>query len=66
MADTKDGRNKHARNAERRQREWELAEALKRSDETEPPLEVEEEAVDVELDAVDADGSIVESGEATE
>ncbi|WP_458204943.1 hypothetical protein [Haladaptatus sp. NG-SE-30] len=37
MADTKKGRNKRARNEEKRQRERELAEARERADETEPP-----------------------------
>ena len=45
MADTKDGREKQARNAERRQREREIAEARARIDEAEPP-EVEQEIVD--------------------
>jgi len=39
MADTKDGREKQARNADRRQREREVAEARARADEAEPPDE---------------------------
>lgn len=36
MADTKRGREKQARDAENRQREWEIREARGRSDEAEP------------------------------
>lgn len=39
MSHTKAGRTKKAHDAERRQRERELAEALERGDEPEPPLE---------------------------
>ncbi|MFP8955509.1 hypothetical protein ACLI4Y_02185 [Natrialbaceae archaeon A-CW3] len=43
MADTKKGREKQARNAEKRQRERELAEARDRADESEPPGDAEAE-----------------------
>ncbi|WP_254521814.1 hypothetical protein [Natrinema caseinilyticum] len=66
MADTKVSRNKQARNAERRQCERELAEALERRDETEPPLEVEEEAVAVEPAALRAADSGADGEGATE
>ncbi|WP_435157028.1 hypothetical protein [Haladaptatus sp. DFWS20] len=36
MADTKKGRDKQARDAENSQREWEVEQALERSNETEP------------------------------
>ncbi|WP_266080934.1 hypothetical protein [Haladaptatus caseinilyticus] len=36
MADTKKGRNKQARNADNRQREWEMQQARERSEESEP------------------------------
>jgi hypothetical protein len=44
MADDKDGREKQAHDAERRQREWELEEARERADEPEPPRAGEDEA----------------------
>jgi hypothetical protein len=53
MADTKDGREKQARDADRRQREREIAEARARADEVEPPEE-EVEASEAEAAAVDA------------
>jgi hypothetical protein len=40
MGDTKEGREKQARDAEKRQREREIREARERSDEAEPPEEV--------------------------
>jgi len=52
MADTKDGREEQARNADRRQREREIAEARARADEAEPPEAGEAEPV---LDADEAD-----------
>jgi hypothetical protein len=51
MADTRDGREKQARDAERRQREREIAEARARADEAEPPEQEEE----VDEDASEAD-----------
>lgn len=39
MADTKDGREKQARNADRRQRERDIAEEMDRWDDTEPPVD---------------------------
>lgn len=42
MADDKRGRDKQARNAERRQREREIANELERGDELEPPVDAEE------------------------
>lgn len=53
MADTKNGREDQAQNAEKRQRQREIAEALERGDETEPPVE-DRELDDVEkaLDSV--------------
>lgn len=42
MADDKKGRDKKARNAERRQRERDIAEELEREDETEPPVDAAE------------------------
>ncbi|MEF8851931.1 MAG: hypothetical protein V5A44_02710 [Haloarculaceae archaeon] len=47
MADTKDGREKQARNADRRQREREVAEARARADEVEP-AEGEQAVVDAD------------------
>lgn len=44
MADTKRGRDKQARDADNRQREWELEQALDRVDEAEPPLDEQDEA----------------------
>jgi hypothetical protein len=44
MPDTKEGREKQAQNAERRQRERELSEARERADEAEPPKEDDEGA----------------------
>jgi hypothetical protein len=43
MPDTKSGRERKQRNAERRQRERELAEWLERNDEPETPPEEQEE-----------------------
>ena len=40
MPDTKEGREKQARNAEKRQRDRDIREARERSDEAEPPAEV--------------------------
>ncbi|WP_254762421.1 hypothetical protein [Natrinema marinum] len=51
MADTKASRIEKARNAERRQRERELSEALERSDEPEPPRE-DDPAVDRPTDEI--------------
>ena len=42
MADDKNGREKQARDSERRQRKREVAEELKRGDEPEPPVAVED------------------------
>ncbi len=50
MADDKRGREKQARNADRRQRTRELNEALKRGDETEPPID--------EADLIDFDAEL--------
>jgi hypothetical protein len=53
MADDKRGRNKQARNAERRQREREVAAELERGDEAEPPVDAGELAeFEAELEAV--------------
>ncbi|WP_323192100.1 hypothetical protein [Halostella sp. PRR32] len=41
MADNKKGRDKQAHDAERRQRERDIASELERGDETEPPIEAE-------------------------
>ena len=49
MADDKSGRDKQARDAERRQREREIATELERGDETEPPVDAAELA-DVEAE----------------
>ncbi|WP_121821215.1 DUF5789 family protein [Halostella salina] len=49
MADDKSGRDKQARDAERRQRKRDLAIELERSDETEPPVE-ERELGDLEAE----------------
>jgi hypothetical protein len=54
MADTKDGREEQARNADRRQREREIAEARARADEVEPP-EVEPPEGGESEPVVDAD-----------
>lgn len=45
MADDKDGRENQAANAERRQREREIEEAVERADEPEPPIEERDEAL---------------------
>jgi hypothetical protein len=52
MPDTKSGRERKQRNAERRQRERELAEWLERNDEVETPPELPEE-LDVGSDEED-------------
>lgn len=53
MADDKSGRDKQARDAERRQREREIGTELERMGETEPPVEARELAVfEGELEAV--------------
>jgi hypothetical protein len=39
MPDTKEGRERQARRAEQRQREWDIREARERADEPEPPAE---------------------------
>ncbi|WP_171052281.1 hypothetical protein [Haloterrigena sp. H1] len=44
MGDTKKGRDKQADDAEKRQREQELASELERGDEAEPPREDDEES----------------------
>lgn len=49
MADDKNGRDKQAHDAERRQREREIIAALERADETEPPIE-EDDLADLEPD----------------
>lgn len=49
MPDDKRGREKQARNAERRQRERSIAEELERGDETEPPID-DDALVDVDAD----------------
>lgn len=57
MADTREGREKQARDAEKRQRQRELEEARERRDEAEPPRDVEEvadEALRTESDAQDS------------
>jgi hypothetical protein len=56
MADTKRGRDEQAHEAERRQREREIEEALDRADESEPPRE----------DAGEADQADATGREATE
>jgi len=54
MADDKSGREKQAQDAERRQREREIATELKRGDEVEPPVEATElGALESELEALD-------------
>jgi len=54
MADDKDGRNKQARNADRRQRERAIAEELERQDETEPPVETAAlDGIEAELESVE-------------
>ena len=53
MADNKDGRDKQADNANRRQRERDMLAELERGDETEPPVdEATLEELSAELDAV--------------
>jgi hypothetical protein len=53
MADDKDGRDKQAQDAERRQRERELETALERGDESAPPMTtVATEAIDSELEGL--------------
>lgn len=53
MADDKRGRDKQAHDAERRQREREIAAELERGDEIEPPMEAEELAnLEAELEEV--------------
>lgn len=53
MADDKNGRDKQAQNAERRQREREIDAELERGDELEPPVEAEALAdLEAELDAL--------------
>jgi len=54
MADDKNGRDKQAQDADRRQRERALAVALERGDETEPPID------DAELDDVERELEAVE------
>lgn len=54
MADDKNGRDKQAQDADRRQRERALAVALERGDETEPPID------DAELDDVERELEVVE------
>ncbi|GAB6879829.1 hypothetical protein JCM17823_21030 [Halorubrum gandharaense] len=49
MPDDKRGREKQARNAERRQRERSIAEELERGDESEPPID-DDALVDVDAD----------------
>jgi hypothetical protein len=54
MADTREGRDKQARDAEKRQQQRELEEARERRDEAEPPRDVEDvadEALDAESDS---------------
>lgn len=54
MADDKDGREKQARGADRRQRERAIAEELERQDETEPPVETGElDDVEAELESLE-------------
>lgn len=54
MADTKKGRDKQARDEENRQREWEIEQALERSDEGEPSRD--------ELDVTEAeDEEVIDS-----
>jgi hypothetical protein len=53
MADDKRGRDKQARDAERRRQEREIAEELERWDETEPPVEATElEEFETELESI--------------
>ncbi len=53
MADDKRGREKQARNADRRQRRRDLDEALERGDEPEPPIDADDLAdLDLELESV--------------
>lgn len=62
MADDKRGRESQARDADRRQRERDMAAAVERADETEPPVDdAELEAIERELADVDfpATGSAV-------
>jgi hypothetical protein len=44
MPDTKEGRERRARDAENRQREREIMEAVARADEAEPPREIPEDS----------------------
>lgn len=44
VADTKKGRNKQARDADNRQREWELEQTRERSGEAEPPRDERDDA----------------------
>ena len=54
MADDANGRDKQARDAERRQREREIAEELERADEPEPPVDAADlAAFEVELEALE-------------
>lgn len=54
MADDKRGRDKQARDADRRQRERDIAEELERADEPEPPVDSAELAdLETELESVD-------------
>ncbi|WP_158059523.1 DUF5789 family protein [Halorussus halophilus] len=54
MADNKSGRDKQARDAERRQQEREVATELERGDETEPPVEAAELGdLEAELETID-------------
>ncbi|QLC35061.1 hypothetical protein EFA46_012450 (plasmid) [Halarchaeum sp. CBA1220] len=53
MADDKRGREKQARDAERRQQERDIATELERGDELEPPVDVvERDTFEVDLDAI--------------
>lgn len=53
MADDKRGREKQARDAERRQQERDIETELERGDEREPPVDVvERDAFEVDLDAI--------------
>lgn len=54
MADDKRGRDKKARDADRRQRQREIAEELERTDETEPPIGAEEfDDIETELESLE-------------
>lgn len=50
MADTKRGRDKQARDAENRQRERDIDQALDRADEAEPPRDERDEAAEAHRD----------------